>query len=295
MAATQTGQTNSIDRSRARRDMLFTVLVGVLALILLVAGTFEFIPAWFLKNPPDQPHLWHIAELSALAIFLLGGCMLGMLRKPQEKPLLAQFFVLSCILLAIGITPFNLGGLVLLLIAALFILAYPDRRALLRVGRTGRLSLPLLGLTILYAIFLDPVIHQEIYYQVIGMTTNDVHALRLHWIGSALLLILLLIAGFLASSKGPGWKWLAVITGVNYCFLGLISMIIPNYAGSWAAWCGLVSIFGGVLYFFLVRVEIERANVAKDTSVPPTITTELYEVQQERQLARTHEADLKEL
>lgn len=294
MAATQTSQTNPIARPQARRGMFFTILASVLLVILLFAGTFEFIPAWFLKNPPDQPHLWHIAELSALAIFLLGGCMLGLLRKPQEKSLLAQFFVLSAILLAIGITPFNLGGLVFLLIAALFILAYPDRRALLRIGRTGRLSLPLLGLTILYAIFLDPIIHQEIYYQVIGMT-NDVHAIRLHWIGSALLLTLLVIAGFLASSKGPGWKWLAVITGVNYCFLGLISMIVPDYAGSWAAWCGLVSIFGGILYFFLVRVEIERAKVAKDTSEPPTIMAELYEVQQERQLAQTREADLKEL
>ncbi len=295
MAATQTSQTNPTARSQARRSMLFTILASVLLVVLLFAGSFEFIPAWFLKNPPDQPHLWHIAELSALAILLLGGCMLGMLRKPQEKPLLAQFFVLSTILLAIGITPFNLGGLVLLVIGGLFVLAYPDRRALLRVGRTGRLSLPLLGLTILYAIFLDPVIHQEIYYQVIGMTTNDVHALRLHWIGSALLLILLLIAGFMASTRGRGWKWLAVITGINYCFLGLISMIIPDYAGSWAAWCGLVSIFGGILYLFFVRVEIEKVKVAQDTTVPPTFTAELYEVQQERQLARTHEADLKEL
>src|SRR5579872_4459288 len=96
--------------------MIFTALAGILTVVLIVAGTFEFIPAWFLKNPPDQPHLWHIAELSALAIFLLGGCMLGMLRKPEEKPLLAQFVVLSTILLAIGIAPFNLGGLGLLVI-----------------------------------------------------------------------------------------------------------------------------------------------------------------------------------
>jgi hypothetical protein len=291
MAATQTSQ---IAHPRARRSMFFTVLTGVLSVVLLFAGTFEFIPAWFLKNPPDQPHLWHIAELSALAVFLLGGCMLGMLRNPQEKPLLAQFIVLSTILLAIGIAPFNLGGLGLLVVTFLFILTYPDRRALLHVDRTGRLSLPLLGLTILYFIFLDPVIHQEIYLQVIGMT-NDVHAMRLHWIGSALLLILLLIAGFMAATRGRGWKWLATITGVNYIFLGVISMIVPDYAGSWAEWCGLVSIFGGVLYFFLVRVEIERVKVSNDTSAPPTIMAELYEVQQERQLARTHEADLKEL
>ncbi len=295
MAVTQTDQTNPVARAQTRRDLLFTVLVGVLAVILLFAGTFEFIPAWFLKNPPDQPHLWHIAELTALAMFLLGGCMIGMLRNPLEKPLLAQFFVLSAIILAIGITPFNPGGLVLLLIAAVFILAYPDRRALLRVGRMNRLSLPLLGLTILYFIFLDPVIHQEIYYQVIGMTSNDVHALRLHWIGSALLLTLLLIAGVMAASKSKGWRWLAVIVGINYIFLGIISMIIPDTAGSWAEWCGLVSIFGGVLYLILVWVENERGKVSADTTEPRTFSTELYEVQQERQLAKPHEGDLKEL
>ncbi len=294
MAATQIGQTNPIARPQARRTMLFRVLTLVLSIVLLFAGTFEFIPAWFLKNPPDQPHLWHIAELSALAVFLLGGSMLGMLRKPQEKSLLAQFIVLSTIILAVGIAPFNLGGLGLFVITFLFILTYPDRRALLRVGRTGRLSLPLLGLTILYFIFLDPIIHQEIYYQVIGMT-NDVHAMLLHWIGSALLLTLLLIAGVLASTKGPGWKWLGVITVINYCFLGLISMIVPDYAGSWAEWCGLVSIFGGVLYFILVWVEIERAKVPNGASEQPTITAELREVQQQRQLAKPHDADLKEL
>lgn len=295
MAATQTGQTNPMARSQTRRDLLFTILAGVLAVILIVAGTFEFIPAWFLKNPPDQPHLWHIAELTALAMFLLGGCMIGMVRNPLEKPLLAQFFVLSAIILAIGITPFNPGGLVLLVIAALFILAYPDRRVLLRIERRNPLSLPLLGLTILYFIFLDPVIRQEFYYQVIGMTSNDVHALRLHWIGSALLLILLLIAGFMAASKGKGWRWLAIIVGINYIFLGIISMIIPDTAGSWAEWCGLVSIFGGVLYLILVWVENERGKVATDTTEPRTFSTELYEVQQERQLAKPHDADLKEL
>src|SRR5579859_2485089 len=282
-------------RSQTRRDLLFTILAGVLAVILIFAGTFEFIPAWFLKNPPDQPHLWHIAELTALAMFLLGGCMIGMVRNPLEKPLLAQFFVLSAIILAIGITPFNPGGLVLLVIAALFIVAYPDRRALLRVERRNRLSLPLLVLTVLYFIFLDPVIRQEFYYQVIGMTSNDVHALRLHWIGSALLLTLLLIAGFMAASKGKGWQWLAIIVGINYIFLGIISMIIPDYAGSWAEWCGLVSIFGGVLYFILIWVENERGQVASDTTEPRTFSTELYEVQQERQLAKLHDADFKEL
>ena len=226
---------------------------------------------------------------------LLGGCVLGTIRRPQQKILLAQFIVLSTVLLAIGIAPFFIGGAGLLLLTAVFIFAYPDRPALRRLGRAGRLSYPLLGITAIFAIFLDPVIHQEIYYQIIGMT-NDVHAMRLHWIGSALLMILLLLAGVMVSTKRPGWQWLTVLIGLIYIFLGVIAMIIPDYAGSWAEWCGLMEIFGGALYIFVMFIEIERGKLrAQVTSPAPTLNEELYKVQQERQLASTHEGELAEL
>lgn len=221
--------------------------------------------------------------------------MLGMIRKPEQKTLLAQFIVLSTILLAIGIAPFFIGAAGLLLITAIFILTYPDRSSLRRLGREGRLSYPLLGVTIVFAIFLDPVIHQEIYYQIIGMT-NDIHAMLLHWIGSALLMIMLLLAGVMVSTRRPGWKWLTVLIGLTYMFLGVIAMIVPNYAGSWAQWCGLMAIFGGALYIFVMFVEIERGKqLTRATPPTPTFTEEVYKVQQERQLAPTHESDLVDL
>lgn len=293
MSAVQTNSTNRLNRE-AWRPRFFTILVSVLTVVMLFVGLFEFIPAWIFKNPPDQPHLWHIAELSALAV-LLGGCMFGMIRNPLQKTLLAQFIVLSTVILAVGIAPFSIQGVGLLLITAIFIFAYPDRSALRRLGREGRLSYPLLGVTVIFAIFLDPVIHQEIYYQIIGMT-NDVHALRLHWIGSALLMILLLLAGVMASTKRPGWQWLTILIGLTYMFLGVIAMIVPDYAGSWAQWCGLMAIFGGALYIFVMFVEIERGKLRAQVTPPaPTLTDEMYRVQQERQLARTHEAELVDL
>src|SRR5579859_6933646 len=80
-------QTNAIGRlyREVRRPQLFKILVSVLTVVMVFVGLFEFIPAWIFKNPPDQPHLWHIAELSALAV-LLGGCMLGMIRRPNMQP-----------------------------------------------------------------------------------------------------------------------------------------------------------------------------------------------------------------
>ena len=290
-------QTNAIGRlyRQMQRPQMFKILVSVLTIVMVFVGLFEFIPAWIFKNPPDQPHLWHITELSALAV-LLGGCMLGMIRRPQQRILLAQFVVLSTVLLAIGITPFFIGGAGLLLLTAVFIFAHPERSALRRLGREGGLSYPLLGITAIFAIFLDPVIHQEIYYQIIGMTSNDVHALHLHWIGSALLMILLLIAGIMVSTKRPGWQWLTTLIGLIYIFLGVIAMIIPDEAGSWAEWCGLMAIFGGALYIFVMFIEVERGKLrTQGTATATTLDEELYKVQQERQLASTRDGELIQL
>src|SRR6266487_5903812 len=90
------------------RPRALTFLTVFLSIVLLVAGTFEFIPAWILRNPPDAIHLWHIAELTALSAILLGGVMFGLVRKPEEKPLLAQFAVMSVIIMAVGLIPFDI-------------------------------------------------------------------------------------------------------------------------------------------------------------------------------------------
>src|SRR5215472_17252413 len=109
----------------------FMLLTGILALALLAGRTFEFIPAWIFRNPPDAIHLWHIAELGALSAIFLGGIVLALLRQPEEKPLLAQFFVVGGVILAISIAPFDIKGAALLLIIGLFAVAYPNRQALL--------------------------------------------------------------------------------------------------------------------------------------------------------------------
>ena len=289
----------TIKRPQIDKKKRFTLLTVGFAAFLLIAGTFEFIPAWVIRDPADQIHLWHIAELSALAALLLGGVALALIRRPQEKPLLAQFFLLSLIILSIGFIPFDIDALVsginisipafglgniplntigfaFLLLAGVFVLAYPDRRALLSFKLKGRMSIALLLLTLVFAVFLDPAINKEIYYQIVGMSNSDVHALELHWIGSALLMILLIVAGLMASTKRPGWKILGFITGEVYFFLGVITMIVPNYAGSWGEASGLFTIFGGVLYMLIVLAESEGTSESVSKSTPePEIKSEV--------------------
>src|SRR5215831_7548661 len=95
------------DTWKKMRPKVFTFLAIFFTIVFLIVGTFEFIPAWILRDPADAIHLWHIAELTALAAILLGGVMFGLIRKPEEKPLLAQFVVLSIIILASGLIPFD--------------------------------------------------------------------------------------------------------------------------------------------------------------------------------------------
>jgi hypothetical protein len=291
-----TTKIHQIDRKKMRLRA-FTFLAVGLSIILLLAGTFEFIPAWVLRDPADDIHLWHIAELAALGTLLLGGVIIALIRRPQEKPLLAQFFLLSLVILIIGIMPFNIDALALgvgtpmfglgtlplntisfglLFLAASFALAYPYPRALLDFSQKGRrISVALLVLTLIFAVFLDPVINKEIYYQIVGLSNNDAHALQYHWIGSALLMVLLIVAGVLASTKRPGWKILGFITGEVYIYLGIITMIVPNNAGSWGEASGLFTIFGGVLYILIVLTEAEGESEGISPSVPePVITSE---------------------
>ncbi len=282
-----TTKTHQIDMKKLR-PRIFTLLAAILAVVLLIAGTFEFIPAWILRDPADDIHLWHIAELAALATLFLGGVMLALLRRPKEKPLLAQFFLLSVVILVVGIMPFNIDALILgvgtmslnaisfglLFLAGLFALAYPDPRALLNFSQKGRkISVALLVLTLIFAVFLDPVINKEIYYQILGMANSDAHALQYHWIGSALLMVLLIVAGLLASTKRPGWKILGFITGEVYIYLGVITMIIPSYAGSWGEASGLFAIFGGVLYMLIVLAEAEGTDEKVSKPVDETANT----------------------
>jgi len=261
------------DNWKKWRPRVFTFLSVFFTIVLLIVGTFEFIPAWILRDPADSIHLWHIAELTAIAI-VLGSVMFGLVRKAEEKPLLAQFIVMSVIILAIGIAPFFMPAVGLLLLAGLLVLAYPKPRALLSFSHKGRISAALLAITVLLAVILDPIIQQEIRYQIIGMSENDAHALLLHWIGSALLYVMLILAGVLASTKRPGWKWLGIITGLTYCYLGVIALLVPSYAaGAWSEAGGLFALFLGALYILITLAEAEGMSQGVSTPVRESVLT----------------------
>src|SRR5256886_13776292 len=124
---------------------------------------------------------------------LLGGSLLALLWKPQNKPLLMQYIVFSigivCIFFATvtgaGFTPIALvAGVVLI---GILVAAYPRPRDLLNIRRETSLSYSLLAITVVAAIVLAPIIARELNYQILGITQQDVHALNYHWLTSVVL------------------------------------------------------------------------------------------------------------
>lgn len=235
------------------RERAFPFIVGVPALALYVVAGIEFVTAWILREPGEVPHLWHIAELVALGL-LLAFPLLMLARHPQAKPILAQFLVLSSFIAAIALAPFKPEAGAIGLIGVLIIVAYPHREALWDVSREGPISLILLGLSLVMAFCLAPIAQREIFWQITA-TSSDIHAQLLHWIGSALLMILLVLAGVMVSTKRPGWQTLSYIVGSVYIYLGMTAIIVPEYAGSWGVLGGVFALCAGGIYIAFTIAE----------------------------------------
>src|SRR5947209_16962456 len=104
-AATQ--KKSSALTSKKWQRVGFPILTGLMALAFIGIASQEFLFAWILRDPGEDVHLWHIAEFAALGILLFGGVLLTLLRRPEEKPVLAQFMILSLAALTIGVAFFE--------------------------------------------------------------------------------------------------------------------------------------------------------------------------------------------
>ncbi len=181
----------SQNKFKTLRTRGFTIVSVLFILALLGAGSYKFLLAWIIRDPVEQIHLWHVSELAALTILLFGGTLIWLLVQPEEKPALAQFFIVGITILAVLFTPFVPQAPGLLVLLALFIVLYPNFRSLLSFSREGRVSKLLLGLSVVAAVVLLPNAWKEYQWQLAGWQYGEIHALDLHWVGSAVLTLLL--------------------------------------------------------------------------------------------------------
>jgi len=248
------------------RIILFVIVAGLLTLLVWYGGIRDLLLLSGQSGFPSEIHRWHEGQSGALFVILLGGSLLALLWRPQNKPLVAQFLVLSIAILCLafatvsgaGFNPIVLaiGGVLIGILVAI----YPRPRDLLHFRRGGSLSYLLLAITLIAAIFLAPIIARELNYQILGMTEHDVHALNYHWLTSVGLSLLLILAGSLAATKQPGWKALACITGVAFLYLGSAALLLPDYAGSWGIRGGVLGILGGLAYIVVTLVEARKSG-----------------------------------
>jgi hypothetical protein len=257
--------------------ILFDAIAGLLILLMLFASGRDLLLLPDQSGFPSIIHRWHEAQSGAFMTILLAGSLLALLWKPQTKPLVMQYILISigivCILFAtatgVGFMPVVLVvGLVFIAILAA---AYPRPRDLLSFRSDASLSYPLLAVTVVAAILLAPIIARELNYQILGMTQQDVHALNYHWLTSVALALLLILGGSLAATRRPGWRVLAVIIGIAYLYLGSMALLLPDYAGSWGTIGGVLGLLAGLAYIGVTLLEVQRARRAAQETTTKNI------------------------
>jgi hypothetical protein len=269
--------TKSQGEAKRWHIILFDAIAGLLILLMLFASGRDLLLL------PDQSgfasiiHRWHEAQSGAFMTILLAGSLLALLWKPQTKPLVMQYILLSigifCILFA---TATGAGFMPIVLVVgvvfiAILAAAYPRPRDLLSFRSDASLSYPLLAVTVVAAILLAPIIARELNYQILGMTQQDVHALNYHWLTSVALALLLILGGSLSATRRPGWRALAVIIGIAYLYLGSMALLLPDYAGSWGTIGGVLGLLAGLAYIGVTLFEFQRARRAARVSATNNI------------------------
>jgi hypothetical protein len=253
-----------------RRDWRLIVwrgvaVLGVVLFLFVMPALMALVEPWVLIAP-DQPgytaeiHRFHEAHWAVLNAILYGGCLIALLGKPREQPLLVQFFILAVLINVAGFALNQPLDPTAFVIVAIVIAAYPAPRALLSFSREGWVSIPLLGLSLLAAALLLPEAWRFAQMDLAGL--GGEHATEHHWIMTAILEVTLIVGGLLAATKRPGWKALGIIVGLAYVYLGVASISLPYYAGSWNLWGGALATIGGWAYIGATFWEARRISIS---------------------------------
>jgi hypothetical protein len=256
--------TSPIVRRWDWRVIVFTIVAGLVALLFLM-NLYRLTAPWapLASYPNDDPrqlnpdlHRWHDAMWGAVAGILSGGTLVSLLWRPRQKPLLMQEQVLSTIVAAPLILPFEPQLFIIVVAVAILIAAYPAPRALLDFSQKEPLSRPLLALSLAAAILLAPYMVRLLLWQLQGVGGEQAAANE--WIADVEHSAILLVGAFLACTKRPGWRTLGILTGLVFLYLGVAALALPNHAGSWGVTGGILALIGGLLYIVVTLREARK-------------------------------------
>ncbi len=253
------------------RTVVFTILTGLIALLLLADATPLILSPWVTlgsARPDYHPeiHRWH----EALAGFHLGilwaGSLLAVLWRPRARPALLAFVVsevVLTVLIAIAIGDFEPAALAIVVVAGLLVAAYPAPCALQGLGRRGVVSRPLLGLSALAALALVPYGWRHLQLQLSGV--GGEHIVNGHYYDAMLLALLPFLVGALVATKRQGWGVLGMIIGAGFIYLGAAVITLPEQDGSWGVGGGILSVAGGLAF---LAATLREAGARPEDAAP---------------------------
>ncbi len=233
------------------RTILFRVVAVASALAFLNLGGVTSImvpwgdPGFPFRDFTPEIHRWHSAILGVTEAILLPGLLLALLWRPVERPLLMQFFIFVGVALVVphflirGRTPISSAFLVFP------VLSYPALRSLLsfpRVVRPRGFPTPALALIIVGPLAFD--FWRNLQAQLTGI--GGEHARHGHWATACSLDLVLAVMVLFALSKAPGARALGWLAGISLVYLGIAAISLPEYAGSWGIFGGVLAIVGGL-------------------------------------------------
>src|SRR5258706_9849024 len=145
--------TSTVKR-RPWRTILFTILAGLFALLLMSSALPGLLEPWMLMSGPEpgytpELHRWHSAMWGTLSGLLFNGSLLTLMWRPRTKPLVMQFVALTGIILfSVGMINGDPAAFILLAVFLAIVAVFPSSRRLLGLSRPEALRppLPALGL-----------------------------------------------------------------------------------------------------------------------------------------------------
>lgn len=237
----------------SRRRIAFRVVAWITSLevlLLFLFGLLEVVFMWLPDatvvamfddiTPADLDHRGHFNSIGIVS-WAFVPAVLVQLRKPERR---VASMLLAVAIVVAGTVLYGLSGslmdwlveeIALLIPVLLLAWLHPRAGDLIRRPRLDR---TMAGLVTFAAVpWLVFAFGQALLQW--RSVTSDSHAAMEHWATSALMAIVIVVAGLIGSTDHPGWRlpaWIAALASIDY---GLHSLAFPDVASNaspvWAA------------------------------------------------------------
>ena len=249
------------------RAWLFRIMAILFAFFFMAISAPYMLWPWNIMPVPldigdVSPEImrWHAAAFGSYATILTAVPLLLLLKRPREKPLLMQFWLIGQ---ALSIIVWNAMmwskisfDFMQLIMYAIMVLVYPAPRELFQFKVEGQVSKRLLGVSLVVLVVLLPLFWKSFQLQL-----NPASQLfeTGQYVWALYNFVLIPLAGFLSASKRPGWKTLLSLAGIALLYLGVSAVSVPNHDGSWGLWGGMVVAIAGIAYLVMPRMEGDQS------------------------------------